>query len=370
MDPPDDAATLWTVTPPANVDGLQSAPSAGAKSPADPPSNSATQFPLSPTGVFGANMPGAGHLVFTLAPIYLQKYGNLIGTAPVSPQYIVNHIAINRTPLPGYHLLRVVPTAQQAFVQAFTLAYGLTDDFYLFAAGAYIDKNVNLLTFKGLKGSVPLGTSTGHGEGYGDTIIAGDYRLYHDAMNQINVFFGMTVPTGLINKNWTPLGPAGKYVSKVAVYGFEPGAGTFNALPGIVYSGMLDRWSWGLSYRGDIPLTYNSDNYQFGAYHEIDAWGGYNLLPGLESTVRLSGSTQTGIHGIDYNRTGYAQGNNPGFYGGQLLNVFLGGNISGQYFGVPKATLSAEFGIPVYARLNGPQSDPAYIAIAALKYKF
>jgi hypothetical protein len=354
----------------ADLNSLQAVDPASMRASVDPPSDSATLWPLTPTGVFGANMPGAGHLVFTLEPIYLQKYGNLMGTTPVSAQYIVSHIAINRTPIPGYHLLRVVPTAQQNFAQAFSFAYGVTDDFYLFTAGAYLDKNVNLLTFKGLSGIAPEGTSTGHGEGYSDTVIAGDYRVYHDAMNQVNLFFGMSIPTGVINKYWTPLSPFGKYVPKVAVYGFEPGAGTFNALPGIVYSGMLNRWSWGLSYRADIPLTYNTDGYQFGAFHEIDAWGGYSWLPGLESTVRLSGTTQTGIHGVDYNRTGYAQGNFPGFYGGQLLDVFLGGNISGRYFGIPKATLSAEFGIPVYARLNGPQSDPAYVALAALKYKF
>src|SRR5262249_57799757 len=74
-------------------------------------------------------------------------------------------------------------------------------------------------------------------------------------------------------------------------YGMQLGTGTFDILPGVIYAGYLGPWSWGLSYRGRLPLDYNPQGYHWGNLHEFNGWAGYTWMPGLTTTFRVSGST-------------------------------------------------------------------------------
>jgi len=37
----------------------------------------------------------------------------------------------------------------------------------------------------------------------------------------------------------------------------QPGTGTFDLMPGVLYAGTIAPWSWGLSYRARVALDYN-----------------------------------------------------------------------------------------------------------------
>jgi hypothetical protein len=329
----------------------------------------AADEPLAPVGVLGVNLPGSGHAVFTYSSSYFQTDGNRIGTNSVTPNYIVSHIYSDRTPVPGNHLLRVVPLSGEVSGQFFSINYGVSDDFALVAATGYVYKEKTLLTYKGLQGTTPLGTSQPYTEGISDTAVAGVYRIYKDDINRILVNFGLGLPTGQIANYWTPLAPNGAFNTKEAVYGLQEGSGSVAAMPGITYKGFLGPWSWGLSYRAWIPFDNNSDGWRFGNLNAVTGWAGYSWLPGVTTTLRLGWVNQDHIHGSSEAILGYAEGNVPQYYGGNWVDLNFGASVSGRYFGIPKMTIQAEVGVPLYQCLNGPQAASNWAGILRLQYK-
>jgi hypothetical protein len=320
--------------------------------------------------VFGANQPHGGELVLSETSAYARTDGNLIGTTSVSPYYIINNTLSDRTPLAGYHLLRVVPLNGQSFGEFGSAAYGFTDRFALVASVGYLIKDKDLETFKGSTGMTVLGNSTPFTRGISDTTLAGLYRIYQGPMSAITLSMGMTFPTGDYSASWVPLSPAGAFQSKVAVYGMQLGSGSVSLLPGIAYTGFLRQWAWGLSYRASLPLYDNSDGWRNGNLQTASAWAGYSWVPGFMTTLRVGGTTQGQIRGSSAAILGYAEGNVPQFAGGKLIDVSLGATVSGSFIGLPKLVIQAEAGVPVYQSLNGPQAAAQWSGVVKVQYRF
>lgn len=189
-----------------------------------------------------------------------------------------------------------------------------------------------------------------------DSTLSGVYRVYQDGVHRIQVSLGLSFPTG--SNTATLQGfllPSGIRTSIRAFYGMEPGAGTFDILPGVVYTGYLGPWSWGLAYRGRLPFSPNPQGYLWGDLHEFTGWGGYTWTPGVTTTFRVSGATQGVIRGFDTEIHGPAVPANPNFYGGQRVETFGGAAINGRLIGYENATIAVEAGLPIYQNLNGPQ---------------
>ena len=328
---------------------------------------------LAPLGVFGVGLLDPGQWAVSYAPSWTRLAGNQIGTNLTSPEYIIQNVHSNHLPpAPGhYGLLRMVPDNFEFFGQSVAVGYGVTKDVTLVVATTYWEKWVNMDTFHpGTGPSALYGTSTGHTDGIGDTMLAGVWRVYRDNINQLNVNMGFSLPTGDTTANQTLFIPKGVYSTARAFYGMQPGWGTLDAMPGVAYSGVLDQWSWGLAYRGRFPMDNTSQGWRYGGLNDITGWGGYTWLPGLQTTLRVDGMTQGRIGGFDPLIVGFAQGANPMFYGGQWVSMFGGVNLAGKYFNVPKASLALEVGLPVYQNLNGPQGARALQANMMLTYKF
>jgi hypothetical protein len=197
----------------------------------------------------------------------------------------------------------------------------------------------------------------------------GVYRVYQDDIHRIQISLGFSFPTDDATFNDFLL-PNGTRRNVRGFYSMQLGTGTFDILPGVVYAGYLGPWSWGLSYRGRLPLDYNPQGYHWGNLHEFNGWAGYTWMPGLTTTFRVSGSTQNPISGFDPNINGPAAPANPLFYGGQRVELFGGGSISGKLIGIDNALILVEAGAPVYQNLNGPQIKKNWQAAARLAFKF
>ena len=195
--------------------------------------------------------------------------------------------------------VRNVPATVNVGLVGFGLTCGLTKDFAGTVASAYLDKNQDVNVCKGMKGSTLLSQSDAGTPGVSDTAVVGLYRLHHDSMNQINVFFGFFLPTGGTTETVSGFNNSGKFGVKRAVYTLQLGTGAVDAIPGVTYSGVLDKWSWGLAFRGRYALDTNAQGYRWGAYSEFDGWGGYTWLPGLSTTLRVMGQVIGDIDGYD-----------------------------------------------------------------------
>jgi hypothetical protein len=312
----------------------------------------ATQRPPAPMGVFGADMPAKGKLLLSISPIWANLSGQRIGTQAVSSQFIVANVPWWVDPTKK---LRLVPQNISVAVQTGAISYGLTNDLSVVVTASIAEKRLDALTFKGPVGITPLGRSYPDTFGLSDFTTSAIYRVYQDPVHRIQVNLGFAYPFSFNTARFDLLQPDGSVPNIRAFYGMQPGSGTFDIMPGIVYAGNLGQWSWGLSYRGRLPLSRNAQNWSFGDLHEFNGWAGYTLIPGVTTTFRVSGATQGQISGFDREILGRAVPTNPAFYGGQRVELFGGAVVSGKLINFDAASIAFEAGLPVYQNLNGPQ---------------
>lgn len=361
-------------------------PARAGEAPPPPP----TPPPPAPLGVFGADMPPASKLVVSIVPQFANLSGSRIGTRNLSSEEIVTTVPWFNSPTAK---LRLVPQNVAVQTQAVTFHYGVTKDFSVFVALAVIERSLDMLTFSGPAGSTRLGMSSTGTAGLADLSASAIYRVYQDPIHRIQLNLGLAVPIGSNTRNFTLLTPDGTYQTSRAFYPLQPNSGTFDVMPGLVYAGKLEKWSWGLSYRGRFPLAangqahlegdlvrgsaellasgrpLNSQGYRYGDLHEFNGWGGYTWIPGLTTTFRVNASVIGSIHGFDPNIRGRAQAANPAFYGGQRVELFGGASFSGKFIGLDDMTVAIEAGAPVYQNLNGPQLMKNWQAGMALRWK-
>ncbi|HKT53383.1 MAG TPA: hypothetical protein VJP88_02965 [Caulobacteraceae bacterium] len=331
----------------------------------DPPAPAQAPAPL---GVFGADMPGAGKFVLAFTPSFTRMQGSRIGTHGVSAPFIVTHVVSAYTPV-GTHLLRLVPRDLTVDSEGFSVAYGVSNDVTLIGQTSLLQKSVDMEAFKGLSGVTPLGNSVGKTDGLGDTTLAVVVRAFHDPVNRLNLNLGLSLPTGSTTDDIALLLPNGTQPAKRGFYAMQPGSGTYDLLAGATYSGVRGPWSWGLSYRARLPLDRNGQGWRYGDLSEANAWAGYSWAPGLETTLRLNGTSQGRITGEDPVIRGYAQGADPLFYGGDQVSLYAGVIASGRFIGLKAMQFGVEGGAPLWQRLNGPQLGRDWQLTLALKYK-
>jgi len=350
------------ISAPAAADELLSAPTFGSdEKPSSPP-------PPPPLSVFGDNMPDPGRATLSVIPTFGNNSHSLIGTRGVSSQYIVSTTPWYWSPLATN--VRIVPQNQFIEAQTVTFAYGIAKNLSVVLATGLIEKHSDLMTFYGSSNLIPRGMSFPGTDSLQDSSGAVIWRAYEDSINRIKLNIGMSFPTGSNhNLGGALLQPAGGYNITRAFYGMQSGTGTYDVLPGILYAGTIAPWSWGMSYRARLPLTYNPQGYMWGNYQEVNAWGGYTWIPGLTTTIRTNFNIQSPIAGADWLMQGKLQSANPNYYGGKRIEMYAGADIDGKLFGAPGFTIGVEGGVPVYQNLNGPQLSRNWQAGMALRWK-
>lgn len=324
--------------------------------------------PPVPLGIFADNNLPQGRFALSITPIFAGLSGILIGTRGVSNEFAVTTVPFFLNPS---QKVRIVPQHINIAAQIVRVRYGVTDDFEMVLDTGWVEKNLHALVFKGTAGITTIGDNYPRTSSLVDTILFGVYRVYQDDIHRIQISLGFSFPTGIDDATFNDfILPTGLRRNIRGFYGMQLGTGTFDILPGAVYAGYLGPWSWGLSYRGRLPLDYNPQGYRWGNLHEFNGWAGYTWIPGLTTTFRVCGTTQGHIDGFDPLINGPAVPANPLFYGGQRVELFGGGSISGKLIGIDNALILVEAGAPVYQNLNGPQIKKNWQAAARLAFKF
>ncbi len=314
-----------------------------------------------PIGVMGDHLHKEGEWMFSYRFMQMGMEGNQIGRDEVSPTTIATTVPNRFFGLPGQPpTLRVVPTQMTMNMHMLGAMYAPTDDLTLMAMVNYIEKEMDHLTFTGGMGTGILGTFTTESEGFGDTRIAALQRLFEDETHSIHLNFGVSLPTGSIKERDTVLAPNGMTPNLRLPYAMQLGTGTYDLLPGITYNGFSGDYSWGAQYRSEIRLGENSEGYTWGDKHAVTAWVARKWQPWISTSLRLDAMTQDAIDGIDPNIIAPVQTADPANYGGERVDILFGVNLLGQEGAAKGHRLAAEFGVPIFQDLNGPQMQTDY----------
>ncbi|MFK7840248.1 MAG: transporter [Bdellovibrionales bacterium] len=315
--------------------------------------------PQAPIGVMGSHLHSKGDWMVSYRYMRMHMDGNRDGTDDLSPTEIATTVP-NRffgTPMQP-PTLRVVPLEMTTDMHMFGVMYGATDWLTLMAMGMYLDREMDHVTFAGGSGPTVLGEFTTEAKGVGDTRLSGLIDLYNDDTHRIHLNMGLSVPTGSIKERDNVLAPNGMRPNLRLPYAMQLGTGTFDFLPGITYSGHQGRWGWGAQYMGEVRLENENDQgYSHGDKHSVTAWGAHQFNDWLSSSLRFTATTQDEIDGIDDQIVAPVQTADPNNFGGEMIEVGVGFNLKGQEDWMIGHSIGAEFSVPVYRNLNGPQLE-------------
>ena len=304
-----------------------------------------------PIGVMGDHLHKKGEWMLSYRYMYMDMQGNQIGRDNVSPQQIIT--TPNRFGMPPN--LRVVPTKMTMDMHMLGAMYAPTDNITLMAMLPIIDKEMDHLTFD-LAGN-QIGGFTTKSQGIGDLKFSSLIGLYNDGTTKVHLNAGFSAPTGSITERDTVLAPNGATPNLRLPYAMQLGTGTFDLLPGITIQSRHGDLSYGAQFMARIHLGQNDQGYSWGDKQELTAWVAYQWAPWISTSLRIKGSHQGKIDGLDTNIATPVQTADPDNYGGERIDLLGGVNLI-----VPSGPLKGhrfalEAGAPVYQDLNGPQME-------------
>lgn len=311
-----------------------------------------------PIGVMQDHMHKKGEWMVSYRFARMHMDGSRNGTNNLTPEEIATTVPNRFAGTPGQPpTLRVVPTEMTTQMHMVGAMYAPTDDLTLMVMGSYIDRKMDHVTFQGGAGTTELGRFTTVSQGLGDTTAAALIKLYKDDIHHVHLNAGLSLPTGSISEEDGVLAPNGMTPTLRLPYAMQLGSGTYDAMPGITYTGISNRYGWGAQYMGTLRLGRNSSDYSLGDKHMITAWGSYLFNNAFSGSLRVTGETEDSIDGIDAQIVAPVQTADPDNFGGERVSLSLGMNAV-----VPSGSLkghrfSAEVTMPIYQDLNGPQLE-------------
>jgi hypothetical protein len=324
-----------------------------------------------PIGVMEEHTHKKGEWMLSYRYQHMSMQGNLIDDDEVTPEQIVTTVANRFFGTPGQPpTLRVVPTDMSMEMHMFGGMFAPTDWLTLMVMGMYVEKSMDHITFMGGAGTTRLGTFRTKSDGIGDTRVTGMFDVYHVGNHRIQFNAGVSLPTGSITEKGTIFTPMGGTPEVRLPYPMQLGSGTYDLLPGVVYSGNHDQWAWGTQYSGTIRAGENGEDYSLGDKHMLTSWASYRWFNWLTTSVRIKGERLGKINGIDAAIVAPVQTADPNNQGGETLSVLFGINLAGQTGALRGHRLALEAGLPVHQDLNGPQLETDLVITAGWQYAF
>lgn len=311
-----------------------------------------------PIGVMGDHMHKKGEWMASYRNMHMDMSGHQNNGRSISPESIVTTQANRFAGTPGQpSTLRVVPTNMRMNMHMVGGMYGATDWLTVMVMANHLSKDMDHITYQGGAGTNVLGRFNTKTSGWGDTKVAGMFRLFEDDTHNIHVKTGVSIPTGSIDEDDDILAPNGATPTLRLPYAMQLGSGTYDFEPSLTYYGHTDRLGWGTQYNATFRIGENSENYTWGDKHSLSAWVSYDVLRNWSTSLRVTAETEEAIDGIDSSVVAPVQTADPDNYGGEHATISLGSNYVFSNGALKDHRLAFEVSVPVHQDRNGVQME-------------
>ena len=262
----------------------------------------------------------------------------------------------------------VAPESMRTDMYMFGAMYGATDYLTIMAMTSYVQKFMTLQ-------HKTMGTFSTYSKGLSDTKLIGMLRLIDlgsengslMSHHKLHANIGVSLPTGSINQRGnTPM------ASDVTLgYPMQLGSGTFDPIVGLNYVYKIEQWLFGSQANMVIRFGENYKGYRLGNEYSLTGWVSRSLNQYVGVSFRVLGKAWGNIHGknTDLNPM-MSPVNNPNARGGERIDTMVGVNFINPDGFLKNNRLAAEFGIPVYQRLDGPQLGLNYMFTLGWQWSF
>ncbi len=300
-----------------------------------------------PIGVMGDHTHGEGEFMLSYRYMFMNMQGNRSGTSGVSTAEVLSQYMVS-------------PTEMDMEMHMLGMMYAPADWFTFMTMVPIIDMTMDHKTRMG--GSFRTSSS-----GLGDIRFTGLTRVYEGSGQRVHLNTGVSVPSGDTDvRDDTPAG-----ADMVLPYPMQLGSGTVDLLPGITYLGQSGRISWGAQANGNIRTGRNDDGYSLGDEFSGTFWAAYQMSDAASFSFRNEYTNRGNIDGADSRLNPMMVPTaDPGLRGGESYRFGFGLN-----FLVPEGALkgmrvAAEYLVPVYQDLDGPQLETDAVWVFGAQYSF
>lgn len=189
--------------------------------------------------------------------------------------------------------------------------------------------------------------------GIGDIKLHALYGLIDGVDHHFVLSAGVSLPTGSIQvKGKTN----SMYAGQRLPYNMQLGSGTWDLLPGLTYVYSKDKATFSSQLTAVFRTGYNVVGYKLGNEAVFNSWLSYRWVSWFSNSLRVEGSLADRINGRDPSLyPGNEPSAAPANYGGKRGSAFIGGKIHINTKYLSTSSIGAEYGIPLYQYLNGPQ---------------
>ena len=227
----------------------------------------------------------------------------------------------------------------------FGLMYGLSDDVTVMAMLPYLEKDMDHITRMGAR-------FTTRSSGIGDIKLVGLYNLKQNNGNRLQFKLGVSAPSGDIDaEDDTPA-----MADAQLPYPMQLGSGSWEFLPGIIYSSATQAFDWGTELDAVIRLNDNDNEYRLGNRLALSGWASKPFNHTVSGILRLKAQLWDDIDGNDSAlNPAMVPTADPDNQGGKRVDISAGLLVSPPTGALSEHTFGIEIGTPLYEDLNGPQ---------------
>lgn len=243
----------------------------------------------------------------------------------------------------------VEPVEMDMEMHMFGLMYAPSNNLTLMAMTNYIENSMMM------RNTMTQPKSPMKSSGWGDSSIGGLYKFYDENKSRAHFGLSLSLPTGSTSEIFKD----GMGMTRHQPFPMQLGTGTFDLSPSLTYLNQpSDNWSWGAQVNGRVHLGENNQGYSFGdnigatswVARNITDWSSLSLRLGAESWKSISGNTDNSVNTAM--KPTMSAPADPLNHGGTRIDAGLGLNLWHPNSGF---RVAAEFAVPLYQNLNGPQ---------------
>lgn len=306
-----------------------------------------------PLNIFGGGIPEPKEFRFKLSQMIMEMGPLRDGTDKISNDDLIG--SANGTNFPA------LPANMQMYMTMIGAAYSFSDDFAVMGMTSYIENTMRM----NLKNGNDFTMTSG---GVGDVTLLAKYRAYADdnlvPTNQVSVLFGLSLPSGSINKKFSNH-TNDTFNGSLLPFKMQLGSGTVDPIIGLTYQGSRDPFWWGFNTQLEGHIYDNEQGYRRAQELRYDFYAMKQVHDKVVVHAQLNGWYEGKFSDEAYDVRVSGAGHNalstsnnlisplfdPDNYGGHKLHFGLGV----QFQPLPLHVMELTASVPIHQDLNGPQ---------------
>ena len=265
--------------------------------------------------------------------------------------------------------LSVVPNSMDMTMVMLGGMYAPSDNITLMAMGMFMDKDMDLSSYKPMMGRDFLGEFTTSSSDLSDIALGALFKLNENDWSRWHAEVTLQKSLEKNELKDEVLTPMGMSMEMILPYGMQIGDDASRLVLGLTnVSNLNEKWIVGNQLRGKFVIS--DKDWSFSDVIELSSWVQYEINSSISLSSRIKFIDQDSISGSNSMIVAPVQTANPKNYGGREIQLGLGINLLTSIFPGHADRIGIEFVLPIEQDKNGLQMETDYQFIVGYQKSF